>query len=421
MEKNVSGNIHTIVDNILCSACGGCAGICPVGAISMQENNAGYLYADIDDDKCISCGKCISICPGNGTRVRDELIGDVINGYTGYARDKEIRQQGQSGGVVTALLQWLLESKRVDAVVVSRFNCKKKRAEALLASTAQEVFEARGSHYTQTSPVEIILKNQDKKLAAVLLGCHTACLEQIKKQYPKVKLPVLTIGLICGGNLSGYVVDDLLKQAGLGKTGNISSFRFRDKSEGGWPGDIVISSEDKRVCIPKEKRMEIKPYYQSYRCMLCAEKMNQCCDIVAGDPWGINMENESDGYSAIITRTMYGNDILNTAAGEGIIVIKPEDPYKIAGGQKIETVLKRQLLDSDQVLKKYKWPAPYKTDARYMEIPYPQELDNKLKYLRELQNVKSKEEAKLLINKRKRENYHPVKEFLYNIKKRILG
>lgn len=421
MERIVSDNIQTIVDNALCSACGGCAGICPVGAITMEENAGGFLYANVDNSRCVSCRKCVAICPSNGTRLRDNLIGNMINGYIGYAQNEKIRLQGQSGGVVTALLQWLMENKKVDAVVVSRFNCEKKRAEAFLTSNVNEVFEAKGSHYTQTSPVEVILKNQDKKLAAVLLGCHTVCLEQIAKQYPKVRLPIFTIGLICGGNLSGYVVDDLLNQAKIRESDKILSFRFRDKSEGGWPGNIAIFSEERKVYLPKEKRMEIKPYYQNYRCMLCAEKMNQCCDIVVGDPWGISIPDESAGYSAIITRTKQGDNILNAAAEEGTIAIQYEAPNKIVDGQKIETGLKIQLLHADIVLEKHGWAGPYKKGIDYDSVQYSENVDNKLYFLRRLYLTKSKEEAKRQIRNRKKENYHPVKEFLYSMKKRILG
>ncbi|MEG1643116.1 MAG: 4Fe-4S binding protein [Bacteroidales bacterium] len=40
-----------------CVACGTCAGVCPVEAIS-----EGDIYK-IDPDKCISCGSCADVCP----------------------------------------------------------------------------------------------------------------------------------------------------------------------------------------------------------------------------------------------------------------------------------------------------------------------------------------------------------------------
>ncbi|MBO7125813.1 MAG: 4Fe-4S binding protein [Bacteroidales bacterium] len=47
-----------ITDTCIC--CGTCAGICPVGAVSMAA--AGDKY-EVDQNKCIACGACINACP----------------------------------------------------------------------------------------------------------------------------------------------------------------------------------------------------------------------------------------------------------------------------------------------------------------------------------------------------------------------
>ncbi|MBQ2108361.1 MAG: 4Fe-4S binding protein [Bacteroidales bacterium] len=42
----------------LCVACGSCADVCPVGAIS--EGEGAYV---INADECIDCGACEGTCP----------------------------------------------------------------------------------------------------------------------------------------------------------------------------------------------------------------------------------------------------------------------------------------------------------------------------------------------------------------------
>ena len=43
-----------------CICCGTCAGICPVGAVSMAASGDKY---EVDQSKCIACGSCINACP----------------------------------------------------------------------------------------------------------------------------------------------------------------------------------------------------------------------------------------------------------------------------------------------------------------------------------------------------------------------
>jgi ferredoxin len=42
----------------LCIHCGGCVGVCPTDAISLEENKIV-----IDRKKCINCKTCILMCP----------------------------------------------------------------------------------------------------------------------------------------------------------------------------------------------------------------------------------------------------------------------------------------------------------------------------------------------------------------------
>ncbi|MBQ9792006.1 MAG: 4Fe-4S binding protein [Clostridia bacterium] len=47
-----------MVDSKVCVGCGTCVGVCPVGAISMEDG-----VAKIDNEVCIKCGACAASCP----------------------------------------------------------------------------------------------------------------------------------------------------------------------------------------------------------------------------------------------------------------------------------------------------------------------------------------------------------------------
>ena len=42
-----------------CVACGNCANVCPMKAISIRMG----LFALVDREKCVGCGKCEKACP----------------------------------------------------------------------------------------------------------------------------------------------------------------------------------------------------------------------------------------------------------------------------------------------------------------------------------------------------------------------
>jgi ferredoxin len=45
------------IDEETCTACGACAEVCPVDAISVDES------AKVDSELCSECGACVDECP----------------------------------------------------------------------------------------------------------------------------------------------------------------------------------------------------------------------------------------------------------------------------------------------------------------------------------------------------------------------
>lgn len=330
---NHEKSISAIAEQKLCSACGVCVGICPVQAISLCDTEAGFLEAVVDKAKCVACGRCLKVCPSD-SRNTEEIFhhwptnwfeGEAVAGYIGHVTDEKQRFRGQSGGVVTGLLAWLLETGRIEVAAVNRFSEEKQRPEAVLARTVEEVKQSAGSYYLQTAVLTQINKAVNlERLAVVCTGCQSEALHFAAENLG-VHKPYLTIGLVCEGVYSMGMFKDLAGPKYEFR--KIREFRFKDKRNGGWPGGVYIGyADDKNKKRSIEERIRLKSYYGAYRCYQCVDMNNLYADIVCGDPWFMKDELSADslynGETVVVARTERGAKILEAAARDGILKLK---------------------------------------------------------------------------------------------------
>jgi coenzyme F420 hydrogenase subunit beta len=75
----------------------------------------------VENGLCIGCGLCRSIAGSDqvdrDTAVRDPVWGSAERSSIGYAGDPVVRFRGSTGGVLTALGQFLLTSGRVKFIL----------------------------------------------------------------------------------------------------------------------------------------------------------------------------------------------------------------------------------------------------------------------------------------------------------------
>ena len=58
---------RAVVDGSLCVACGCCAKVCPLGAISVFRG----IAAQVDTSRCVGCGRCAKECPASVIEIRE--------------------------------------------------------------------------------------------------------------------------------------------------------------------------------------------------------------------------------------------------------------------------------------------------------------------------------------------------------------
>jgi coenzyme F420 hydrogenase subunit beta len=308
----------------------------------MVETINGLLIPNVNDSTCNGCGLCLKVCPGTHLEKgllrpqTDPFRGNCIIAYCGQAVDKDILQNGQSGGVVTALLEHLLDSGRINNVLVTQMpQDGSLRPRCVVTSDRDVIRKSQTSKYCP-APVGAVaqkaIAQNGEKLAVVGISCH---IHGLANAQAHLGGPApLRIGLVCDRMLTFGAIDFLVDKAGVNRE-DVASLQFRSKKFNGWPGDVCVRMKDgAELCVANKHRGSIKDIYTPLRCRLCFDKMNVLCDIVVGDAWGLRKDKE--GFSAIMVRTDRGRDALLSAQKAGVLKLEIVDAGAVFKGQAAE-------------------------------------------------------------------------------------
>jgi coenzyme F420 hydrogenase subunit beta len=162
-ERKISSDlIYEIIDTGLCSACGVCETVCPVGAMKLVDERPTLVRT------CEGNGLCYYACPRNhlplkelkrrtfdGTRY-EEGIGDYLVIKAVRARDREILERGQDGGAVTALLVYAVENKLIDGAISVRAGDDPWRPVPYLSRNREELLTASGTFYSYSTTMPVV-------------------------------------------------------------------------------------------------------------------------------------------------------------------------------------------------------------------------------------------------------------------------
>jgi coenzyme F420 hydrogenase subunit beta len=344
MQSAIKRNVGEVAKHHLCLCCGTCTAVCPTNAISLVETVNGLLIPEVNGATCNSCGLCLKVCPGTHLEKRllstqtDPFKGNVISSYCGQALDKSILQNGQSGGVVTALLEHLLSSGSVNKVVVTQMpEDGSLRPICIAASDKETIRKSQGSKYCPAPLAAVAQKTiaqNGEKSAIVGISCHIHGLANAQSHLGGPA--PLRIGLVCDRMMTFGAIDFLIDKAGMNQK-DVASLQFRSKKFNGWPGDVCVRMKDgKELCVANKHRGSIKDIYTPLRCRLCFDKMNILSDIVVGDAWGLSKDKDKEGFSAILVRTGKGRDALLSAQQAGALRLEAAEAEAIFKGQAAE-------------------------------------------------------------------------------------
>lgn len=308
--------------------CIGC-GLCKSELhVEMQRDEKGYWKPQFDETK--EAEQFLKdTCPVTGLNSdklqTEALWGKCVRTLAAYSTDSAIRRKASSGGVLTALAIYLLESKKVDGIIqVSA--CKENPIDTVcrVSTTKEEVINCCGSRYSVSSPwmtlSEIVQK--DKKYAAIGKPCDIAALRRMKDCNEKYENIVFLLSFFCAGLPSEQANKRLLGKLGCAQE-KCKTLSYRGN---GWPGFATATDSDGNSYQMEYSEAwggilgrDIHPY-----CRLCIDGIGEAADISCGDGWYITNDgqpdfSEKEGRNIVFVRNEIGESLMNDAIQSGVL------------------------------------------------------------------------------------------------------
>ena len=314
----------------LCTGCGACAGAFPE-LIKMVDDPVHGRRPVVQPGGRMAAKAAAALCAGIAvdytTLPRHDAIdatwGPILATWEGYAADTEIRHRGSSGGAVTALALFAMQSGAAGGVAHVRARQADPRLnEAVISRDRAGLLMGAGSRYAQASAAEIVGQIAVAADPVVFVGkpCDVA---SVQKAGLGAKIAV-SIAVFCAGAPNLVATDRLLARLGVPKDAKLTDLRYRGD---GWPGLMqaryqTATGEVTSPGIPyAEGWGRILQGERRWRCRICTDHTGAFADISVGDPWHNPPAGNVDaGRSLIIARSAAGLRLIEAAIAAGALV-----------------------------------------------------------------------------------------------------
>lgn len=363
-EEGFTALEYEIIYRDLCSACGLCAAVCPVDVIEIEEEPKLI-------GKCINCGYCLMQCPRSFLRRKEiekslfgnssgegeafEVLGVYRKIISAKAKSEKALKNAQDGGVVTAILEYLLKEKKIQGAIVSSLKEGEAwKPEPRLINTLEELYKSAGSRYS-TSPnlakLNEVKKMPLEKIAVVGTACHCDGVGKLKvfeiEEINIARKIDLIIGIFCKSNFYYSLIKEIIAEKIT--LSEIEKFDIKGKYF------IVIGKKGSEIKIPLK---EINKKYKRSGCRVCTDFTGRLSDISVGS---IGSE---EGYSTVIIRSEKGEKIIEEMIRKNLLDVKEISDENI---EKIRKLANTKFEQAKKVIEK----------KRNEELPLP------LKYIAE--------------------------------------
>ncbi len=306
-----------------CTGCGLCESM---KKAEMYEDEKGFPR--VRRESISDVRELEKLCPVFYYRDTEDcdIWGNVDAAYVGWAKDEKIRFRAASGGALTEICSYLLESNSVGGIIQTTFRDNDPtKTKTVVSYTAEEVRSRCGSRYSISSPLKEILSivEEGKRYAFVGKPCDVMTLRLYMNIHPELKNSIrLLLSFFCAGEPSAAAQDRLLEKLKVSKK-NLKGLTYRGN---GWPGYTTAETSDGR-----ESKLEYKVAWGQYLgrdirkiCRFCLDGTGELADIVCADFWQLDSEgkpdfSEHEGRNIIISRSKDATEVVEQAIKQGYL------------------------------------------------------------------------------------------------------
>ena len=327
----------------MCIGCGLCQSAAGEQSIRMRlvanRTERPVVSGELDAE---TVDRIYSLCPGTRIEglpeplIADDSFYDMTWGVWrrmeyAWAGDPEIRFLGSTGGVLTALALYLLESGEVDFIVHAMASRSRPAfGERAVSRTREDVIRAAGSRYAPTATlidIERILDQceaRNERFAFIGTPCDVTGLRNLATLDTRVdQLCRYQLAMVCGGFMAPTALAKFLDGLGV-NLDSLDSLRYRGH---GCPGPTRIETRDGRVI---EKNYldfwgeDESAWQLPFRCKVCPDGIGDSADIAVADTWiggspSWQGQEGDPGTNALIVRTERAEAMVDRAVGGGYL------------------------------------------------------------------------------------------------------
>lgn len=358
---DLDGAIARVVDADNCTGCGACT-LLDAG-LSMRFDETGFVRPVRVGESSASPDaqhRFEAMCPGVVVRAvtpagtkRHPTMGSYLEVWRAWAADPELRLRGSSGGVLTALSSWLVESGEVPSVIsAGASKTDPRQTVSVSISTREEALEAAGSRYAPVALAgavgEFGRAPHEGAAGVAVVGkpCEVAALRALGASERAGGSEPLLLSFFCAGTPSQAATTALLADLGVRPDQHVDELWYRGH---GWPGSFTAIADGHRVEASYDRSWGqfLGPTMQ-WRCKICPDGVGESSDVTAADFWSTDERGypdftEGPGYSALIARTARGRDVIARAQEAGVIVTEPISMDEVAAIQPFQHNRREQL------------------------------------------------------------------------------